>query len=539
MKLKHHALTFAAVCSCAFAAIAHADVIPGTGQPGTTTLGLSNATQLVSAPAGLGHALLLPYFSAQNGNATLLSITNTDLANAKALKVSFRGASNGDSLLEMTVLLAPGDVWNGTLRAGANGVAELVTADPTCTLPKLAAGVPQPLMTGRLNPQWTAAEKANHTREGYVQVINMADIPDTTSAPNPSALLLAIKPVNGAFSCDTAALQAAILQTNHTVESAAAALGFATPTGGLGGKWSIINVPQTTTYSGSMHALRAVNASGADARGNFVLFPPTDVAYAGAIGLVTADPLLRSLSHTAKTALGAPSGPTAAATVQALSLDLPDLSTPYLSGVASGADVALAQAERVTAALSSRFITNEYATDAVIAAVTDWVLSMPARRYSVAMDYAASPSPRRLYSQVPPFGNQYFHDGNTHVNPSNPSQACMTAASQLFADRNAHIKTGGFVFMGPTALTRMCGAVSVVSFNAAPPAASALAASVARYDNGAEAFVNGWGRLGLADSATSLGLPVIGSGLIKATNPVATPGVSGTYGLTAEHWYTR
>jgi hypothetical protein len=53
------------------------------------------------------------------------------------------------------------------------------------------------------------------------------------------------------------------------------------------------------------------------------------------------------------------------------------------------------------------------------------------------------------------------------------------------------------------------------------------------------AFVNGWGRLDLSDHHTSLGLPVIGSSFIKAVNPSAAPGVSGTYGLTAEHWYKR
>ena len=57
---------------------------------------------LVVNDGGIGHALITPYFTAQNGNATLISLVNTDLANGKALKVRFRGASNSDDILDFT-----------------------------------------------------------------------------------------------------------------------------------------------------------------------------------------------------------------------------------------------------------------------------------------------------------------------------------------------------------------------------------------------------------------------------------------------------
>lgn len=521
-------------------ATATADVIPGTGTPSATNLGLSDATQLVSAPAGLGHVLLLPYFSAQNGNATLMSITNTDMSNGKALKVSFRGASNGDSLLELVVLLAPGDTWTATLSTGADGVAQIVTVDKTCTLPKLPAGAAQTLLTGRLNnPAWPATEKGNQTREGYVQVINMADIPDAAhygTGLQQSPLFLAIQPFQGKHACTEHVLHAALVQSNHITEPNAAAQGFAAPTGGLGGKWTVINVPQTTTYSGSMHALRAANASGADARANFVAFPPVDTAYGGNISQVTADPLLRPLSYTGKTWAGSPSGGSAAAALSARNLDLPDLSTPYIGNVS--ADAALVHADRVTAALAARTLFGEYFRDAIIHGATDWTFSMPARRHSVAMDYSAAPVPRRLFSTVPPSGNQWFHEGNVTVHPVNKALACTGIDSFIFTDRDATIKSSGTVFMGPPPPVQLCGAIGALSF-LSTSSTSPLSAMLTREDSETRAFVNGWGRLDLSDHHTSLGLPVIGSSFIKAVNPSAAPGVSGTYGLTAEHWYKR
>ena len=55
----------------------------------------------------------------------------------------FRSASNSDDLLDFQVFLSPGDVWTVAVVADANGLAQIVTADNTCTVPALASGVPQ------------------------------------------------------------------------------------------------------------------------------------------------------------------------------------------------------------------------------------------------------------------------------------------------------------------------------------------------------------------------------------------------------------
>ncbi len=122
-----------------FVGAASADVVQGTG-----VLSASNAVQLAVNNGGIGHALLTPYFNTQNGNATLISIVNTDTTNGKAIKVRFRGASNSDDILDFTLLMSPGDVWNATITAVSGGIAQIVTNDRSCTLPQLAQAFRRP-----------------------------------------------------------------------------------------------------------------------------------------------------------------------------------------------------------------------------------------------------------------------------------------------------------------------------------------------------------------------------------------------------------
>lgn len=523
-----------------FVGAASADVVPGTATPTSTTLGATTAVNLVVNNGGVGHSLLTPYFNAQNGNATILSLTNTDLVNGKVVKIRFRGASNSDDILDFTVLMSPGDVWNATISApSATAPAQIVTQDRTCTLPQLAQGVAQPFVTARLTTKG-GNDIPNNTREGYVEIFNMADIPSAAlygAANNAvSALFTAIKHVGGVPPCTSAAINAAILTNNHVAENTAAAQGLATPTTGLFGNWVIINVPQTTTYSGEMVAVRAVDAAGADGRANFVVFPQSATAYPGVISNVTADPLLRTIAFTGLSAAGVGTGATAAPAIPAAFFDLPDMSTPYVLAAAD-ASAPLTQAASLTGSLAVRSIINEYATDAIITAKTDWVFSMPTRRYSVAMDYTPATS-RRLYSQVFTGGFPYFHDGNTAISTSNTQQICVAATAQTFFDREETTKTSGAVFSpGNVSVTQFCGETSVLSF--ADAGVSVLGGTVARQDTGSSAFVNGWGNVNVLNATTNLGLPIMGGSFIKATNPSAGAGFAGTYGITSEHRFTR
>ena len=542
MKKNVLALSIAAMIGgLGFAGAASAVVLNGTATPTAATLGATNANAFELSNGGVGHNLIVPYFTAQNGNMTVLHLTNTDVKNGKAVKVRFRGAANSDDILDFQVLLSPGDVWTGAVTAGADGVAQLTTADGTCTVPTLTKGVAQSFDTRRLQGSLSAADKAAGTREGYVEIFNMADIPDLDVYGSPvgkSALFKAIKHVGGVAPCTASVIDTALLKTDY-VEATAAAAGFATPTTGLMGDWYIINVAKTTTFSGGATALTAVSAAGVAGRGNFVLFPQLS-ASVGSPDAFTADPALRTVTGNASTTKDAagvvgalPTGYTLPV-VEAAYYDLPDLSTPYLvpANTPISALGAAIQAELLTQQLAVKSITNQYANDASITAKTDWVFSMPTRRYSVAMDYRAD-APVRVFTPGILNGTAFFYTGNTAVDAG---KICVNSDGQSFFDREETTKSSGAVFSpGSVDKTRFCGETSVLSF--ADAGTSVLGATVARQDTGSSAYVNGWSVISTANGGA--GLPILGSSFIKLTNPQASAGMSGTYGITWPHRFTK
>ncbi|PIF28779.1 hypothetical protein CLU88_3695 [Acidovorax sp. 56] len=515
-----------------FAGVASADVVAGNGTfiPGTS-MDTTTATSLQVSQGGIGHSLIVPYFNAQNGNMTVLHVVNTDTANGKAVKVRFRGALNSDDILDFQVFMSPGDVWTAAVSAGSDGVATLTTGDGTCTLPTLAKGVAQAFVQDRLNSVLTAADKANNTREGYVEIFNMADIPANTAT---TSLYTAIKHVNGVAPCTASVLNNTL--QNFTTQAAASTAGFNTPTTGLYGDWYIINVAQTTTFSGGATAITALTPTGVAGRGNFVHFPQNANANAAPM-LASADPLFRTDSRDAAGVQ------VSGAKIAAANYDLPDLSTPYTVGTLNAA-APLAQATNLTNAIKVTSITNQYANDASISAKTDWVFSMPTRRYNVAANYAATSngafstaaSDYRLFSDLAAvgFGDEMFTAANTTALATNGA-ICVNADAQTFYDREETTKTSGAVFSpGTVSATRFCGETSVLSF--ADSGVSVLGGAVAR-QNVSGVYTNGWAVLSTNNSGK--GLPILGSSFIKLSNPSATANTSGTYGITWDHRFTR
>ena len=588
MKKNVLALSIAAMIGgLGFANIASADVVVGSGTgvadggsivdgvwvPAAATAGAAwrqtatNTRDLRVAEGGTGHSLVVPYFNAQNGNMTVLHVVNTDTVHGKLAKVRFRSGANSDDLLDFQVFMSPGDVWTAAVTAGADGVAQLTTADGTCTLPALAKGVPQSFVTDRLSDK--AGEIAAQTREGYVEIFNMADIDSTkmygTNRNANSTLYTAIKHVGGTAPCTPAVLDATL--TNITTEAAARGLGLDTPTSGLMGDWYIINVAQSTTFAGAATALTAVTTvGGATAgRGNFVHFPQNATA-AATPEADSSDPLFR-VNFTRDNA----NAPVTTAAIRAANYDLPDLSTPYTLAATGTAKVdTRVQAYNLTKALAVTSITNQYANDASISAKTDWVFSMPTRRYSVAANYNATTTTAnnyRLYTTLDDGAGKYA----TWFAPENTSLVggliCVNSTGQAFYDREEQSRNAGAVFSpGSVSQTRFCGETSVLSF--ADAGNSVLAASVARQNVAAGAtsgpFTNGWSVIGTGNAfKTTLGgtysvpsagntvaaaqpaynaqggLPILGASFIKLTNPSAARGTVGTYGITWPHRFTK
>ena len=484
-------------------ALSIAAMIGGLGFAGAASAALT------VSESGAGHMLIVPYYTAQNGNMTVLHVVNTDTTNGKAMKVRFRGAANSDDVLDFQVFMSPGDVWTAAVSAGTDGTAQLVTADGTCTLPAIAKNVAVPFVKDRLPTSLTGDALAAQTREGYVEIFNMADIDGKPATK--SALYTAIKHDKGVAPCTSSVL-------NNTLQNDTT--GMVAPTTGLTGSWYIINVPQTTTYAGAM---TAIVASGTTQN----VFSPQST---GAATLASADPLFRSGILTAQ------------------KYDVPDLSTPYETTAGLTAE---GQAGALTKALAATTVINQYANDASISAKTDWVFSMPTRRYSVAANYAAPVSqiygttgtatgltgatPSTAYRVIntdvtngaTPALN-YFTSANTSVNTA--GLICVTASGQTFYDREETFATSGAVFSpGQVSKTSLCGEASVLSF--ADAGTSVLGSTVARSNVSSGTYTNGWGQISFA----APGVPVVGSAFIKLTNPSVAAGVSGTYGITWQH----
>jgi len=308
------------------------------------------------------------------------------------VKIRFRGAENSDDVLDFQVFLSPNDVWTASVSQSANGLASITTSDKSCTKPTFPATAVE-FKTSRLS----AATNKNGTLEGYIEIFNMADIPAG------SALATAITHVAGVpKDCTAAAFTA--LDTDTTASNAVAPLGYvqlglALPTTGLVANYIVINTTTGTSWSGQAAATQALGGAPLQpTTGNLVYWPQlssaatsTGATLAGLSGW-TADPLLTG----------------AAPTIPPTQQDLPDMSTPYISGLSTTAGVnfnlagayaavndqfaSKVQSFLLTQSLAVTAVNNDFYTDSIIGGATDWVFTMPTRRYHAAVKYGAAPA---------------------------------------------------------------------------------------------------------------------------------------------------
>lgn len=588
-----------------------AAMIGGLGLAGVANAGVHPATANIATTlaineAGTGHILIVPYFTTQGTNATLLNITNTDASNGKLVKVRFRGASNSDDIFDFTLLLSPGDVWAAKVSQDANGVSQLETGDKSCTLPSTVATQKNSFPTARLNSTLTDAQKANETREGYIEILTMADIakagnldqgPLAGAAPATNPLFTAVKHVSGTAPCTAATLDALKTDDNGVYfanalnsPTTAQGKGLSFPSGKLMANWTIIDTVKTATFSGAAVALKA--GSDAAPNANVVFFPQSADAVSGTydadgtgagtavlpnINRYTADPLLRttdisrsnsttgaadtrSYGISVNTAVSTAAGGNAfgSGLISASFYDLPDLSTPYIAAdhsnpaaVARNASLdPLKAADRLTRQLAAKSVINEYLTTTAIGATTDWVFSMPTRRYNVALNYAyTSPigGDGRVYtdlsqavdngvSTVSGYANNatgasnYFTSANTSVSSGKICVAADTGAAGVNQwDREETTTSTQFVISpGTVTNVRFCGETSVLAINNGTNTSSgSLSASLATQNLNVNAN-EGWISLGTSGIA-NIGLPVLGGAFAK----------SSAFGAMWPHRFTR
>lgn len=585
-------------------ALSIAAAVAGFGMVGgvhaMTNLGGATAGSTLSLKAdGVGQMLLVPYFTTQDNNATLINIVNTDLVYGKAVKIRFRGAANSDDIYDFQVFLSPGDVWTANVSKNASGLSLLTTQDNSCTKPakNVTGGINvAPFVTARLDSTLTDAQKANGTREGYIEIFNMADIPpklggaaaltdaaalalnageggagvDATAGATANPLFTAIKhsaagvpPCSGTAwtNLDTANLSygaAVAVTVGAPGVGNAASAGFLPPSSGLMGNWTIINTVGAAAWSGEAVAVgTTVNTD----RGNVVYWPQTGLGVGTpAINAYTADALLRQPTVAGVGAIYSKGAIIAAAGAPAVTAgfyDLPDLSTPY---VAVGAATPSDQALSLTSAIAASTATNEFLTTASITASTDWVFSMPTRRYSTAFHYGFTSSAThdgRLFTDLN--GNAlvsgYFLPGNTLVatdSLGNGRQICVKGITTSSKNREeAGVATVTPVVVSPSTPAdpiSFCGEATVLSINRGTPVAAgtgALKASVAVKDLDVT-YAEGWMTIttpagstppvlgAVAPAAGAInGLPVLGSAFSRAFAG------ANSFGLAQKHRFTR
>jgi len=508
MKKKVLALSIAAMIG----GVAHA----GVSFPGTAVA--TTATTLAVTPDGIGHQLLVPYFSTNAGNSTLISVVNTDTVMGKAVKVRFRSAVNSDDIFDFQVFMSPGDVWTAAVSQGADGRSVMTTNDKSCTLP---VSINQAFITDRLPATADAATKASWTREGYVEIFNMADIADDAAVT--TDLFTRVKHVAGVAPCLGTGASAALITALQTdpasgVAAEGAPLNFRAPSTGLMGSWTLINVAgASVAWSGNMVAIRANQGlvAGMPAGTGRIVFSPQMATAAVNVDNLTSDPLLRTTLVTEGVEVANP-------ILTAAMFDLPDMSTPYTGVAALDGNAPIAQANQVSAALSVNSLVNEYLTDTSITAGTDWTFSMPTRRYGVAVNYAQTGANKRVYTT----GNLYFTAANTSMEGL---LVCVAASTLQSYDREEQFPSSGFVISpGTPSSLSFCGETSVLTFNSTTTLGAALAVK-----NIDATYRDGWLSIATPGLAAA-GLPIIGHSFVKATGPVVA-GKSTNFGITNEH----
>jgi hypothetical protein len=446
--------------------------------------GWDPASELVFSDRGIGHILYVPYFSTQEGNVTAISIVNTDTVNGKVLKVRFRGASNSDDLYDFQVFLSPGDVWTAGIAQGADGRSRLDTADKSCTLP---ANVNGAFIASRISSAGGVAE----TREGYIEILTMADIVDAGGSY--SDLFDATKHVKGVAPCDSDVLTALTYEDAKSFMSE--------PTTGIFANWSIINVNKIVAYSGDAAAIEARASDGAPGYGRLVYWDQRSIPLSATeANTNTADPLLRG----------------ATPAIAGARYDLPDLSTPYVPGLPV---CPFCQARALSDAITAQEVASEFYNEASLGAQTDIVISFPTRRYFAAVKYGTT---NTIVRNATSDGNIYFTAENTELgsaaNGGKAWQICSKFGvnAVAFFDREETPSIIDDIVISPGTPTQLsiCGEVTVVGVNNVSAANSATFGSVAR-SNVSNGFTAGWGSLSVPSEN---GLPMLARQFLRINN---------------------
>ena len=303
---------------------------------GIGALGAAGAAQAVNLnPDGLGQVLIYPYYTTRTdgaGNAfnSLLSVVNTT-ASVKAVKVRFLEGKNSQEVLDFNLFLSAKDVWTAAVVPDTTGGAKVITADNSCTLPAIPAG--GQAFRNSLYSADGGGSSLDRTTEGYVEIIEM-----TTYFDDQDTAINATHDSSGVPDCAKITSSGASADASNS----------AGVLGGLMGGMTLINVDSGSDYTADAVALD-----------NFATFDNLYTSPGSLLPDMTfADP---PVSIVIDSSLGG------AVISQWAPLGV-GAQTP----------------DPVSAVLMHDQVMNEYVLDAGTLSGTDWVVTMPTKRFYVS-----------------------------------------------------------------------------------------------------------------------------------------------------------
>jgi hypothetical protein len=401
---------------------------------GVSALGVTGAADAVNVnPNGLGQVLLYPYYTVRADNLinpfnSLLSVVNST-GTVKAVKVRFIEGKNSQEVLDFNLFLSPYDVWTAALTpdvavGGGLGGGRLTTADKSCTIPAIpSGGVPFVNFGYAASNADGADDSLDRTKEGYVEIIEMA-----TYSPS-SVTATAVTHVSGVPPCGS------------KLTDATAASEALSPSGGLFGGISLINVLSGDDYTEDAVALD-----------NF-RFGVGAATYTPSGSLV---PNLQAAQPQTSQVFANPVG--GAGNVYTSKWDVGQ-------AVPNGADP-------VSAVLMHNQVMNEFILDSATKSGTDWVVTMPTKRFYLGAPPSTG-TPPKLFQR----------------NFNRTAGACDDVTLNIY-DREEFTAPTSFSPPPPTQTNSLCWEANVLTFSNSHLLGSKNESNVP------VSFQNGWLNLG-------------------------------------------
>ena len=505
----------------------------------TGVAGMASVANAVNVnPDGLGQVLLFPYYTARGGNSTVISIVNTTEF-AKGVKVRFIEAMNSREVLDFNLYMSPFDVWTAAVVADGDG-AKMITTDTSCTVPYFQGGVlgqvgEQEFLTFQYSASGRndrGPQGRERTASGYIEIIEMVSFEDGSDA------FKAIKhgsndlpPVSGtgAFKGVCGLLQqrwspgtGVWAQGNVTLDA------ITTPTGGLTGSASIVNVAEGTMISYNAVAIDGFWVGQPDHTDPGNLLP----------GLASGDGFEAFVVNN-----GVPA------------------TFDYSNVIGAGLNSVLA----INATITLETLLNEYVLESGLNASTEWVLTFPTKRYHVD---AAPGNPTGLTATStprPPFTALWSVTGTAASPVLNLPCEEQTFRVWNREEREPAVAPGQIIVSPPpppgeVPTFELCREANVIRFanDGSLPSQTEILAEPARTGTFAplgyvnfnlpSSFENGWvrfdfsGYTSLADDngSTVIGLPVVGFQATRFENGTLGGGaVLSNYGASFQHRGSR